>query len=364
MKIEGRFEVRNVDTGELVSEGHNSFTNFGRQHVCNWLLHNNYADDVLGDAVHVAQGGRSIGDMIIVPYSNITAYQVGSSTYTTGITNCLYPNNNIIDNYMNLYSANGGWSEAGTTYDDSIGTAFFQFSTPITLQAMMFWARNAQQTTYDQGWNNAHKFQISTSPDTFVNAQANSSWTPQKIDWLESQGWDTSTEGYMNRRQMMVRFDYSTYPNRSIANVQSVRIRTINSAWATWGQYYGLWFLQANPYPNTPSVVAIGTGTTTPTVADTALVSESVRQFVRTHKSTGSTSQVRYSMRVPSLLGNGITFNEVGLFTNPTAGDYIGGSHQASVCTGMLARGLFNTPWSKTLGQTMDVDYILSISNS
>ena len=48
---------------------------------------------------------------------------------------------------------------------------------------------------------------------------------------------------------------------------------------------------------------------------------------------------------------------------HPEAGDYLGGDHLESHCNQLFARGLFDTPWSKTSADIVDVDYTLTISN-
>ena len=134
--------------------------------------------------------------------------------------------------------------------------------------------------------------------------------------------------------------------------------------WTTdWCRWYGIWFLEANHYPNTPSVIALGQGDAAPAPSDTGLASESIRKVVRRHKDTGGDTEVRYSARLRESQGNGTVFKEVGLYFLPTPGDYIGGDHGPGSCTSMMSRGLFDTPWSKSAGQIIDIDYTLTITS-
>lgn len=353
MKVNGKFDVIDVSTGKRISGGENIFTNYGKQHFCNWLLHDNYSDDVAGDGLHIGQGGRSISDMRIVPYTDVAVKRVGTHSYVENPDYCMYPHNANYSNYLRLYPNNRYWNEQSGTYNDLYGTIFFEFTSAISLQAIQMLVTNIN------GWSCSHRMQFSTSPDTFITAQANNTWTPVKYEAAPSDyAW-----GDWPNSLMMYRFDTKTHPNKILTNVRSFRIRTCWWDWGQrWGDYRGVWFMQANPYPNTPSAIAIGTSDTAPTAGDTVLGAESLKKFILKHK-TVNDNQVKYTMRIDKSEGNSTTFKEVGLFVNPTAGDYIGGDHQASVCTGMMSRGLFSPTWSKTSDQVIDIDYTLTLNN-
>ena len=357
MKIKGDIEIIRVNDNKLIAKGENKFTNVGRQHLCNWLLHDNYSDDVAWNGMNPYQGGRSISDMKIVPYTQVNGYKIGTQTsYVQNPTYCLYPKNNDFDcAYLRNDSGNtSAWgSPYSGTYNDQYGALFYEFTTPKNLAGMMLWGYNNGNR-----WSYVCPIQIATSPNTFVE---NTNWTVQNVRGnMPNLGY--SGPGNYIRNYQLHRFDYYDSPNRILTGVKTLRLRTkyIN----TWSDLYiyGIWFLEANDYPNTPSVIGLGTGTNTPAITDTTLQTESIRKFVRSHK-TVADNQVKYSMRLNYDEGNGVTYNEVGLFVNPTAGGYIGLDHQASYCTNMFARGLFSSPWSKTTADLIDIDYTLTLTN-
>jgi hypothetical protein len=360
MKVEGKFTVTDVtapDNPVLESSGHNTFTNAGRQHVCDWLLHDNYSDDLSSPSpnAHIGIGGRSLSDMKMLPFTDVTPVRVGAHSSVETPANCLYPHNINSGNYMRLQSDQLE-SILDTTWNNEHGTIFFDFNRSVELHAIHFCAVETSS------WNYAHKIEISTSPNTYATSSSGD-WTKRKFNFVPGDMAFVGGEvGNDWRHQLMLRFDQFGWPNKTISSVKSVRMKAFyNDAYVTWGNYYGIWFLEANHYPNTPSVIAIGTGSDAPAAANTVLQTESARKFVRIHKTAG-TYEVKYGIRLDSSEGNGVTYREIGLFANPTKGGFIGLANGPSVCTTMIGRGVFDTPWSKTSSQVKDVDYSLTVT--
>ena len=355
MKINGHIDIIDVKTGDKLCECDNTFTNTGRQHVCDWLLHNNYSEDVLGDGINDGMGGRSVSDMRIIPYTSVQASKTGTSSYTSNPEYAMYPYNKNYDYATRLKDQNQFWEDYPYNYNDDYGTVFYEFDKPYDLKAIMMWARQTDD------WDRQFLIEISTSPNTIAENQVNPVWNRQRIDEFETY-WD-NTWGNRNRC-IMYNFDFHDHPYRIVENVRTVRIRTCYLDWTTtWASLYGIWFMEATPYPNTPSVLALGTGQDSPLVTDTSLSSEAYRKFVRRHKDMNNDYQIKYSTRLFEHEANGHQFSEVGLFFLPDAGDYIGGDHGPDVCTSLFARGMFDTSWTKSEGQILDVDYTLTITN-
>ena len=355
MKINGHIEIRDAETDTVIAECSNTFTDTGRQHVCNWLLHNNYSDDVDGDGIHNNQGGRSVSDMRILPYTAITPHQVGTSADSANPEYSLYPHNTNYSNSLRMRDGNQFWEDYPYSYNDEIGTVFYEFDKPYDLQSVMIWARQTDS------WDRQYLIEISTSPDAFADAQANGTWTRQHIDEFETY-WDDT---WSNRNRCIpYRFDFRDHPYRIVENVRCVRIRTCYLDWTTtWASVYGIWFLEAIPYPSTPSVMSFGTGATPTNPSDTELETEVYRKFITKHKDTGNDFQIKYNTRLYEDECNNTQIKEVGLHFNPKAGDYIGLDHGADICTGMFARGIFSSPWTKSDGQIVDVNYTLTITD-
>lgn len=355
MKVTGQIDVIDIKNNRIIAHSNNNFTDVGRQHVCDWLLHNNYSEDVPWDGINHGQGGRSISDMRIIPYSSVEWKRVGTHSYTENPQYASYPYNMNHANYMRLLGNNQYWEDYPYAYNDEYGTIFYEFDKQYDLQGVMMYLLNRDN------WDRQTLFEISTSPDTFLENQVTPNWERQTIDDAP-RNWDDAWS--QKNRCVNYRFDFCNHPNRIVKNVRTVRIRTCYLDWTTtWLNIYGIWFLEALPYPNTPSVISLGSGDTAPANTDTGMASEEIRKFVRKHKDMGNDTQIKYSMRLRETEGNDISFKEVGLNFLPEAGDYIGGDHGPESCTSLFSRGLFDTPWSKTSGQIIDVDYTLTISD-
>lgn len=71
-----------------------------------------------------------------------------------------------------------------------------------------------------------------------------------------------------------------------------------------------------------PTHIAVGTGTATPLVTDTALVTEVLRE-VFSQVSKGTTGKVTFEMTLATTEANGNTLTEVGIFNAASAGDLL-----------------------------------------
>lgn len=353
MRIYGEidvFEVAPDESRKLVTSCKNTFVDGGKGHICDWLAHDNYSDDVTWNGSNPLQGGRSIGNHKIIPYTEMQWYRTGTHSYIANPQYAFYPNNNTSANAMRLYCYNTTWTDA--SYNTDYGTFYVEFSRTVNLSAIMVWG---EQT---DSWNYQFLSELSTSPNPYAQ---NSGWTRQNVVPLGSY-WGNGT------KTKLFTFDYHNYPNRIVNGVKTFRWRSRYIDWTpAWASIYGIWFYEANDYPNTPSVIAIGTddGTAKPlAAANTSLGVETWRKFVRTHKASTSTS-VKYTTRMDYSEGNSdVPYKEAGLFVNPNNGVYIGGDHQADYCTRLMARGVFSTPFMKTSDKMMDIDYTLNLTNS
>jgi hypothetical protein len=105
-------------------------------------------------------------------------------------------------------------------------------------------------------------------------------------------------------------------------------------------------------YPLTLSYGEIGTGNTTPTIADTALTTPTNRALASFQQDYGSTDAIVQFIFSDSQLANG-TYYEFGVFAGGTA----------TIGSGQLFNhALFSTPYSKVMGQdtTCEVDFAFS----
>ena len=73
---------------------------------------------------------------------------------------------------------------------------------------------------------------------------------------------------------------------------------------------------------NTPSHIAIGTGTTSPKATDTALETEVLRKAISA-KSKPATGQVLFEITVGTTEANGYNLTEVGLFNSSSGGTMV-----------------------------------------
>jgi hypothetical protein len=380
MEIHGEIDVyiRDKDTGVIVDHIHttNTFTNIGKQHVLNWLLHDNYSEDVVTASPYKDGGGRSLSHIKQVPYTQVESKTVGTHSYNNypyGGNAVLHPasayaerdvtaaNGARIDLYPNR--DRGDWDSNGAAWSASewnYGTMHFEFSEPKHL--IGFATREYRGDQAD--WATFCEWSVSSLD--FATADDNTDYTPVHI--TKQGSW--RTEGPENERANQIthlRWFYNHAddpdPFRSgsvLENVKTLRLTTRTDGSTQWVYFYGLWFFEPNFYPNTPSVIALGTDNTASVVTNTALGAESNRGWmIRAAQPTDNT--VQYTRRLAYDEGNDITYREIGLFFNPTAGEVHGGENGPSNSTSLFARGVFGTPWSKTSAQVVDVDYTLTL---
>lgn len=117
--------------------------------------------------------------------------------------------------------------------------------------------------------------------------------------------------------------------------------------------------------PQTPRVIALGTGDSAPTAGDTALGTEALRLDVYATERP-SNGLGRWKAYIDYDQGYGITFKEVGLFfgNNWKSSNLTPGGWEymkpivKSECTNLFSRSLYDNPgWSKTADQRVELTY-------
>ena len=355
MKVKGDIYVKKYDIdGALKDVLHteNTFTNVGKQQVVNWFLHDNFSEDYPTPSLLKSGGGRSLSSTKIVPYNEITWHNPnGTNDYNGGAdggVRCLHPASAYNDSYLQLYTnyTNQSWASKDFTY----GTAYFEFSEVKHIVGIATaWHRSSTWTSPN--------VQIAVSPNSYAT---NSNWTV--VQYTKAPYWND--QAYNNRCNVMCLYDNANKPDAEcdvLKNVKTVRISCRGHAYNTWVYLYGLWFFENNFYPNNPSVIGLGTGSTASSVNDVELESEDNRGWIN-YTYNPSDNEVVYTRRLSPTLANDVTFREVGLFFSPINGQMHGGSNDSSIATNLFARGVFETPWSKTLGEVIDIDYKLTLS--
>ena len=190
----------------------------------------------------------------------------------------------------------------------------------------------------------------STSPRS-----SNTGWVRQRFYFTP----DTSSDAACD----MIRFGTYKEPCKVIKDVKCVRIRCWYLDWSTsYARFYGIWFLEDNHYPSTPSVIALGSGDATPAATDVSLGNEIIRKFVLQHLATDY-NKVSYVMRLNPGECEGVEFKEMGLFFNPDYSAHLGYNNGASICTGMFARALFSTPWIKPEKECYDIVHTITLNH-
>lgn len=358
MKIIGEIDVFIKEGDVIVDHIHttNTFTDAGKQHVCNWLLHDNYSTDIItsqfGDA-----GGRSLSNKKIVPYNQVTCTNVNGHSYSGGATpglNILYPNNSDWNNYISFYDDNYyNWSNKNWNY----GAIYFEFSEPKKIVGMMI----------RQGDNQAYRhhasFSIAVSSSSFDYLNPDTPYTHVQHGVLTNAGNEQMTrEQYYNFYDNTESFGIYGSPLENVKTLRyAIRYEQYNAWDKDWNHLYGIWFFEENFYPNTPSVLSLGTGNTTPTTSDTALEAENNRGWM-TYVNLEANNKVRYSRHIKVDEANDVLFKEIGLMACPDNGRCHGGSFNGpDIATTLFARAVFDTPWQKTLGQSAEISYTLTL---
>jgi hypothetical protein len=354
MKIKGLIDVyiRDQETGVVVDHIHteNTFTNVGRQHVVDWLLHDNYSEDAPTLASLKDGGGKSLSNIKQIPYDQITAYNLTGDSTSGGVDlhRMLHPHSAYDDERVDILSTLGGTDFSAKDYQ--YGTIYFEFSEPKDLTGLA-WITHRAHAVYGP------QVEWSTSPNDFAT---NTDWTPIHYERF-GYWWTDSQNNQVNKRWFV---DHADKPDQDIArlkNVKTLRMALKHHGSNQWGYIYGIWFYEANFYPNTPSVLALGTSNTASAVTDTALVNEHNRGWIK-QVVNPSSLQVTYRRRLAMSEYNDTTFREIGLFVHPTANAAHGADVGPDAITSLFARGVFDTPWSKTSSQVADIEYTLTLA--
>ncbi len=129
-----------------------------------------------------------------------------------------------------------------------------------------------------------------------------------------------------------------------------LRYRQVRNTVVTRGRQWALVAIQSGNAATAQTIqqVAVGTDTTAPTTADTALGSESDRIAIGTWDNAGTTANPPYWRATAQFATNeaNTTLGEVGLFNSSSAGT-------------MLAHATFSTV-DKTTSNTLGVTYTIS----
>ena len=136
--------------------------------------------------------------------------------------------------------------------------------------------------------------------------------------------------------------------------------------------------------------IGLGTGSGTPSIGDTDLFTPN-EKFITEQKSRNGTSGMKIITHIGYNEGNNITFTEAGLFHSTDDSvyfkedefwsgskesgnsdehyDYISGTNkilklsqiEANDCDAMTSHAMFDTPWSKTDSERVELVYNLSV---
>lgn len=351
MKVNGEIDVYIKEDGVIVNHIHttNTFTNIGRQMICNWMMHDNYSADVYTPGDFADGGGRSLSAMKMVPYNEITPHCYAHE-YNGNPALCIHPMSSVEMTSTNIRTNH---SDVWTNKDFSYGTIFYEFSSPKDLVGLMIKA-----TTSDGHYN--ADFMVAVSSGTYAQ---NTGWSNVGTFMVTNSAYEESSRMY---REQFIRFrntiDCPDTYNTAMNNVKTIRLAgRCGTNGGIYVYIYGLWFFESNFYPNNPSVIALGTSESSPTVDDIAMGGEDNRGWMM-QASNPTNNKVKYIRHLEADEAAGVTFKEVGLFACPTAGRVHGGANGPAIATSLVARGLFDTPWSKTDSQTVDIEYTLTLS--
>jgi len=333
MKVRGFIKAtvfdENHDKVVAVHETENMVVASGRQQICNWFLHDNHTIGSMYDGSNPAAGGNSLSGLRSVDWNNI---RISHSNAIVGDLNRI------------TYSANLINSDVYADYDDN-ARLIFTFDEPIDLKAVMMRA-------YTYHGYEGSPIEMLVTEDAVPDVS--STWT--RVKWFKvpyTRGWT-----YPNGRPIhFMDMGGVDNPHLSYPNTKGVRFNFRNLDYNNHQYIGGIWFFENNYYPNSPSVFALGTDNTAVQVSDTSLGGEVYRSFFkRTLKP--SVDEMRYVGTINSGEMGDITINEIGMFFDPLNGKLQTDANEANV---MFSRAIFGTPWSKTSGEIVDIEYTLNI---
>ena len=233
---------------------------------------------------------------------------------------------------------------------------------------MYCWPRANEGTLYYRSWMSDGQFS-----HTGGESWESSSW-PWKGMPERSSYWSYRTDGsdYISTLQFLPSFSgeyeryFMTYPY--------VMNKPTNLAFLAGFSYSPLYvrdwkFFKPRQQPQTPQVIALGTDATSPSISDTALGNEAIRLNV-VGKSRPSNGLGKWKAYLDYHEGNNITYNEIGLFygdkwlNSEDAGFTYFRPIDKNNCNELFSRTVYDTPWSKTSEQTVEITYELLLSET
>ena len=358
MKVKGDVEVILTDGDKVVSRINttNTFTNAGKQLICDWLLHDNFSIDADTPATYPEGGGRSLSAMKIVPYTSITPHWVDH--VQNGNPNLLmHPIGSCAGVYSTIATTDYSYFRHWTSKNYDYGTIYFEFDEPKQLTALLIGL---------QHWAYGHdiEWQVSVSPSSYA---VNNPWTVVGYFVSACQTNVNSTEAYSTNpvyTEQMIRLqnsiDCPDIHGTALENVKTVRLAIRSTDTNQTMRVFGLWLFEQNYYPNNPSVIALGTSNTAPSVSNTALGAEDNRGWLKT-VAYHDENKITFSRKIEAADHNDIEFKEVGLMFFPDKGRVHGGDNGPELATGLFARAVFPSPWQKTSAQCATINYTISL---
>ena len=229
--------------------------------------------------------------------------------------------------------------------------------------------------TGGQTWEN-HHFPFTGRPQsTWFDPNNDWGWNNRNVGHVSSflDSWSTNNHDHF--------FFTHPYIMTSPTNFAFLgRFTSGYNSYANYGANYiiqNMNFFKPAPQPQTPRVIALGTGTTAATTGDTALGSEVLRLDV--YATTRPANGVgRWKAYIDYEVGTGINFSEVGLFygdnyvssTQPGFSSTSTGTSSywrnfspisKANCNSLFSRTVYPSSWNKTSDQRVEITYDLTI---
>lgn len=358
MKIKGSFVVKDV-YGNILSQGQNVITNTGRRLICEWLSHKSYINQD-----NTIFNGKSLSSQHFVPFNQLDCY-IGQRS--------------LIDLFKSFNN-----NRQGNTYEvvQTDSTIYFQFKEKINLSGILFYGyfSNDSNGNFDTNLANPY-FTIFTSDEPISSSVSSSSSSVNSQHWVKQKNfimpWNNNLSDVIatNNNTILkhnyyknckvIRFDNTQQTNKIIENVKSMKIvynKSDNNLNCNF-ILRGLGVLNGTPYYNPPCVIGLGSNDTEAKITDNSLIdNEAIKWFITKHKfvENNNNFKITYNIRINRDEGNNKQFKEIGLFFND--GQQINSGDQPNNINNLFSRGIFNTPWSKTNSDLVDVDYTITIS--
>lgn len=306
MKIKGKYTFVVKEDGNIkkVIESDNVITDVGIDRVLDWLSYNIYDDE------NEIYGFKMLDG---------TTGTVTSSGFT---------------NQANAADGNSGSYAYATIDSTSWDNDYWQIDYGENKEIIAIYLKWYEEDTGEDG---DYKIQYSTDGSTWTDIETRLrppvEVTPASIRFFVNPDMSTITARYI--RLTTKRYDSS----------QTFRL-------------YRLDCYEPNAFPQPPMVMKLGDGTTTPASTDTAMSGSNILTKKITSSIKLDSDTVRYIAFVDLGEGNSTTFSEAGMFFEPS-----NDRPDTSTSTSMFSHVLFDSSWTKTSTETVDVYYDLSVSN-